>query len=64
MKFGNNGNYCVKTLKRLNKISEDGRLTRSLTLLGLGDVLNIPFPELHSGLFVLNPFRIWRESRS
>ena len=30
MKLGNNGNYCVKTLKGLNKISEDGRLTTDL----------------------------------
>ena len=29
-----------------------------LTLSGLGDVLNILFPEFYSGLFMLNPFRI------
>ena len=55
---GNNNNRCVKTLKGLNEVSKEECSFYGLTLSGLGNVLNVKFPEFHSGLFMLNPFRI------
>ena len=57
MKFGGNDNRWVKTLKGLKKISKEERLTQSLTLSGLGDVLNIPVPRILFGAIHVESFQ-------